>query len=796
MPDPRDSLQQALSTTYRLERELARGGMAVVYLAQDLKHQRRVALKVIRSDLTYPEAIERFTREIRLAARLQHPHILPVHDSGETGGQLWYTMPFVDGESLRDRLDREGSLPVADAIRIARQSAQALAYAHQHSVIHRDIKPENLLLTKDGSVLVADFGIARAIAGPTTTTSQPGAATRSSAQLTETGMAVGTPAYMAPEARLGAPADTRSDIYSLAAVLYEMLTGRMVVGGDGGFDLVLQQISRTGPGIRVLRPEVPRELEAAVQRGLQLDPAMRYASMEEFAAAMTGSPVPSSGNRRSRYVMPLIIAGTIVVSSVLLWGTLRSKASHITSLPGSVAVLPFQNVSGDTAEAYFAQGMADELTTSLAQLPGLKVAGQSAVARLKPGDQDLAHTGRELDVATILSGSVRRSGGRLRITVQLVSAADGVVLWADRYDRQMGDIFAVQDDITRSIASALEPRLAQSVQTRLAASHTADLAAYDLYLKGRYFWSRRGREGLNKAVQYFNEAVAIDPGFARAHAGLSMAYVVLPVFDSIQPASALARAERSAGRALGLDSSLAEAHLALAYVLKNRWQFAESEREFKSALALAPNDAAVHHWYGVMLYAVGRVEESVERLARARELDPFGSTIATDGAVALYGSRRFAESRRELERSYQLDSTKSDTHFMIALVELVSGRPDSALRWLASARRLGTGFDVRSYESVANRRLGRARQADSLFAAVRNAYVRGATTTPYDLAIAATAAGDRPAAMEAINRTMQAKSMIVTELTLPCDPLLDPLKSDPRFERLLQSVGMRMCPAA
>jgi TolB-like protein len=782
MTAPDSALQQALASSYRFERELGRGGMAVVYLAHDLKHDRRIALKVIRPDVAFAGAAERFSREIKLAARLQHPHILPVHDSGEAGGQLWYTMPFVDGESLRDRLDREGKLAITEAIRIVREAAQALAYAHEHSVIHRDIKPENLLLSGDGSLLVADFGIARAIAGPTAPTAQ--------AALTETGIAVGTPAYMAPEVRLGAPADARSEIYSLAAVLYELLTGKMLTPQGGlGVDLFMPD---TVPLVRAVRAEVPPEVDAVVRRGLHPNPEQRFGSMAEFGAALAGDGIAHPAVRRwPLLTVPLIALVAVGLSAFLLWKTLGGQAETTATTTASLAILPFEDAGGDTTDAYFGQGMADELTTTLAQLPGLRVAGRSAVARLS-GETDVRKAGRELGVASILAGSVRRSGGRLRVNVELSDVGSGLVLWAGRYDRAMGDIFTVQDEMTRAIATALEPQLLGF----LVSSHaTPNLEAYDLYLRGRYFWSRRGREGLHKAIQYFNQAIAADPSLARAHAGLSMAYVVLPVFDTLDPDSSLTMAERSAARALALDSSLAEANLALAYVLKNRWRFPESEREFRAALALAPNDATIPHWYGVMLYAVGRVEESVNQLTRARELDPFGSTIATDGAVALYGAGRLAESRAELARSYQLDSTKSDTQFMTGLVELAAGRLDSALYWLRAARRLGTGFDVRSYESVAYRRMGRVKEADSLVAAVQESYRRGGPTTPYDLAIAATAAGNRALALEAIQQTITARSLLVTELTLPCDPLLDPLKSDPRLETMLRAAGMTMCPA-
>ena len=780
------ALAEALSGSYRFVRELGRGGMAVVYLARDLKHDRNVALKVIRPDVTLPGAAERFAREIKLAARLQHPHILPVLDSGDVNGQLWYTMPFVEGETLRDRLDREKQLAISEAIRITREAAQALEYAHQHSVVHRDIKPENILLTTDGSVLVADFGIARALAGPATTTGSTGSTT----QLTETGVAMGTPAYMAPEQRLGVPADPRSDIYSLSAVLSELLTGRMVSSaGGGGFDQFLLQLSETGPRMRIARPEIPERVERAVGRGLQLDPAQRFSSMADFARALESpsGPQPRLTGAGRPAILVLVVA-SVVISAGLLIRAVTRKTGDGASGARSMAVLPFVNVSGDTAEAYFAQGMADELTTTLVKLSGVRLAGQSAVSRLRPEEMNAQDAGRRLDVENVLEGTVRRSGQRLRITVQLTSAHDGRVLWAERYDRDVQDVFQVQDEIARAIATALRATLTGSGST----AATEDLEAYDLYLKGRYFWSRRGSEGLAKAIEYFNRAVARDSSFARAHAGLSMAYAVLPVFQTVDTDSVTVLAERSAARALALDSSLADAHLALAYALKNRWRFEESEREFVAALALAPNDPVVHHWYGVLLYATGRPTESVNELTRARTLDPFGATIGTDAGIAFYAARQFHEARREVERSYQLDHSKNDNYLVIAWTQLALGFPDSAIVSLERAQRFGSGFDIRPYLSVAHRRLGERAKADSILAELDRDYARGKARA-FDLAIAAAGAGDRSRAVQALERTLKDRSLFVTEVSLPCEPLLDPIRSDPAFERLLAAAAMQPC---
>jgi eukaryotic-like serine/threonine-protein kinase len=782
-PDP--SLESALAASYRLDRELGRGGMAVVYLAHDKKHDRSVALKIIRPDADLAGAAERFTREIRLAARLQHPHILPVFDSGEAAGQLWYTMPFVEGESLRDQLEREHRLPVAEAVRIAREAAQGLAHAHEHSVIHRDIKPENLLLTKDDSVLVADFGIARAIA-PGTTTSGTG-----TTQLTETGIAIGTPAYMAPETRLGAPADVRSDIYSLAAVLYEMLTGKMLSPG-GGFsvDLLMNQ---TAPLVRASRSEVPPGVDVVIRRALHPDPAQRFESMREFGAALgrgtDASRVKGGPFRIGRYWL-IAVSLILVVSLSLFFRHKGSPAPTATRGVVSIAVLPFQNIGGDTTEVYLAQGMADEVTTSLVQHSDIQVASQNGLARIHPEMMTASEVGRVLRVNAVLNGTVRRLGNRLRITTELTSTSDGVVLWADHYDRELQDVFQVQDDITQSIVTSLTGALAARGQSHTRG--TGNLDAYDLYLRGRYFWSRRGREGITKALDYLTRATLADSTFAKAYGSLAMAYVVLPVFSKADPDSAMQLAEKNASRALALDSSLADAHLALAYLLKNRWRFAESEREFRSAIQLAPNDPVVHHWYGVFLYAIGRVNESVEQMSLARQLDPFGATIGTDGAVALYADRRYVDAREEAARSLALDSAKSDTWLTTGWIMLAQGKGDSAIMALNKAKQYGTGFDTRPFYSVGYRLMGRAAEADRLYHEVRENYLHGQGDA-YSFAIAATAAGDKAQALGAVAHVVSQRSFFVTELSLPCDPLLDALESDPYFTRTLQSAGMSPC---
>jgi TolB-like protein/tetratricopeptide (TPR) repeat protein len=791
-------LAEALRDRYVLEGELGRGGMAAVYLAHDLKHDRPIALKVLRPELAATLGLDRFRREIHLAARLQHPHILTVLDSGEAAGQLWFTMPYVEGESLRGRLIREGQLPIDAALRIAREAAQALQYAHEHGVIHRDIKPENLLLTTDGNTLVADFGIARALGG-------------GEERLTETGLSLGTPRYMSPEQASAERAlDARTDIYSLGCVLYEMLAGEPPFTGPTAQAILAKRFSEPAPSVRRVRPSVPEAVDLALQRALALVPADRFTTSAEFTRALQPSvttPADASaalrvGVRRPTWV-PVVIAAC-VVAAVLGGGLLLtrrgSSASNGIDKAGatglrSLAVLPFTSPDRDSANAYFGSGMAEELTTAFARVPGLRVASRGSASRFQDAGTTDAEIARQLGVQTILEGTVRRSGERIRVAARLVNPKDGTVLWADQYDRRLAEVFDVQDDMAQAIVTALRPTFVDTAQLAAARAvrGTEDLQAYDAYLDGRYYWARRGATGLRTAIGYFERALARDSNFARAWAGLSMAQVVLPLFTDLPPDSLLALASQNAERALRLDPTLADAHLALAYALKGQWRWDDSERQFREALARAPDDATVHHWYGVLLYVIGRTDEAVAQLRLAKQLDPLAVQIGTDLYYALYLARRYDEAFTEAMRVWAMDTTKADGSLQIGMIQLARGRPDRALLAFEAARRLGIGFDMRAFLSTTYRRLGRTRQADSLYGAVLDQY-RADRSLAYAAAIAATGAGDLDRAMTAVAQTIDRRSLFVTEISLPCDPLFDPLKQDPRFAKMLASVGMKVCP--
>jgi eukaryotic-like serine/threonine-protein kinase len=789
--DLRDQLQTTLGSAYTLDRELGGGGMSRVFVAHETRLGRRVVVKVLSPELAAGMSTERFEREMRVAAQLQDPRIVPVLTSGETGGIPFYTMPFVDGESLRARLMR-GRVPLAEAISLLRDIALALAHAHAHGIVHRDIKPENVLLSGTTAV-VTDFGIAKAI--ETSTNASAGAA------LTNQGIALGTPAYMAPEQALGeATVDARADIYAWGVVAFETLSGQHPFGTRGSSQaMVAAHLGESPPPLATRASEVPAGLSALIDRSLQKDPGERPPNADELVRALDAaghlSGVSAVPQRRTMSWALAAAVGIATIAAVML--TQRSRSTQVDDRSSSIrslAVMPFIGESGDTNTAYLGNGLTDALTTTLATLPELRVVANQSAATAGRG-MSASEAGRALGVDAVLEGAVYREQNRLRIRTLLTRVADGTVLWGDKYDHTSSNMFELEDDVTAAIMYELRGALTgeRAVVASGVPRGTADPVAYDLYLRGKYAWAKRGERGLLNAVDLFKNAIRRDSTFARAHAGLAMAYVVLPVFTaSLSVDSALALAARSANRALALDSSLADAHLALAYGLKMQWRWADAEPHFRAAVTLAPDDATVRHWYGVHLYARGDAKGSVSQMESARALDPFATTIAVDGAMALFAARRFRDARAEVRRAVVMDPTRSDSWFMQGLVQLADRDADSAIVSFEKARQLGTTFDMRPYVAAAHRASGRTVTADSIYANLQAAY-RDGRATPFDIALAAANVGDRATVFSALQRVVDRRDLLVTEVSLPCEPLFDSVRSDPRFAALLTSAGMLTC---
>jgi len=637
-------LATALADRYRVERELGQGGMATVYLAEDIKHSRKVAVKVLRPELAAALGPERFLREIETTANLRHPHILPLFDSGEAGQRgggegafLFYVMPLVEGESLRDRLDREKQLPVDDALQIAREVADALSYAHSRGVIHRDIKPENILL-ESGHAIVADFGIAKAVRAA------------GGEALTQTGMSVGTPSYMSPEQAAGEQdLDGRSDLYALACVLYEMLAGQPPFTGVTAEALVRQHLVVDAPPVTNYRPAVPASVAAALQRALAKSPADRFNPVAQFSEALRATPAvsapvpsPRKSGRGVAVLAGLLLAVAIV--GVVLW-----RRGSSTAPPGtaSVAVLPFVDLSPDHTSAYLGDGISETLINALANVPGLSVAARTSAFSFRDKSEDVREIGRQLGVTTVLEGSVQRAGDHLRVTAQLIKTADGLHLWSQSFDRGAGDIFAVQDEVAQAVVNALQLRLVTAADSGGTRGGTHNAEAYDAYLLGRYHWNRRTTEGMIDATAAFRKALALDSNYALAWSGLADSYVLsIPEeYDvpGINRDSTLVRAEAAARRAIALEPRLGEAYASLGEIVEYRDRREEAREAYRQAITLAPNYATGHQWYGYYLAGVNLWDDAIREMETAHRLDPLSHVITLSLAVFYDGADRFAD---------------------------------------------------------------------------------------------------------------------------------------------------------
>ncbi|HYW30503.1 MAG TPA: protein kinase [Gemmatimonas sp.] len=605
-------LADALGDRYRLDRELGVGGMATVYLAHDIRHAREVAIKVLRAELTDLVGRERFLREIRVAAALGHPHILPLLDSGEADAQLFYVMPVVRGESLRTRLEG-GPLPVGDAVRLVAQAAQALEHAHKAGVVHRDIKPENILL-QDGQALVTDFGIARAMDSAHGNT------------LTQAGMSVGTPAYMSPEQAVGETVDGRSDQYALGCVLYECLVGEPPFTGPTVQAVIAKRFVQTPADVHALREGVPRSVARALQRALQRTPIDRFESMAAFAGALLDSTTASTSTR----------------------------ASNVPEQ--SVAVLAFDSPSGIADDEFFADGITEEILTALAQHPELKVAGRASSFSFKGKHVDPRIIAEQLGVRTVLEGSVRRSRDRVRITARLVDAEDGYQIWSERYDRELEDVFAVQDEISVTIAQRLRATLAVNAPARRQRT-TASVEAYEAYLKGRALIYRRGRH-IRPGLAQMQKALAADPTYALAWAGIADTYTLLAYYGFMRVNEARGPAAEASQKALEFAPDLAEANASRGlYEVCLAWNWERGEELLTRAFALDPHYVQGAAWYHFFIRGnlFGRWREAADGIAQLVARDPLSAYAHGIGAAcAGYGGFE-GEARVHADRAIELD---------------------------------------------------------------------------------------------------------------------------------------------
>ena len=755
--------------------------MSRVFAATDISLDRSVVVKVLEPDLAAGVNVERFRREIQVAAKLQHAYIVPLLSAGVTGGLPYYTMPLVQGESLRAVLSSRGALPFPEVVRLMRDIAEALSYAHEHGIVHRDIKPENVLVT-EYHALVTDFGVAKALS----------AASSESGGLTSVGVALGTPAYMAPEQATGDPlTDHRADIYALGVVAYEMLAGQRVFSERSQQATMAAHAIEKPEPIERRRANTPSALGALVMRCLEKHPADRPQTAREVLVgldAVTSGIVPAAaieGNseaqipaRRTSWLIP---AGAmlLVLAVGLGWWLLNPREA--AARQAKLVVLPFENL-GNPADEYFADGLSEEVTNRLVKLPGLSIVARSSAAKYRKSGKNAQEIGRELDADYVLDGTVRwaRSAGgsnTIRVTPQLMKVSTGVQIWGEPFDAVLAEVFEVQTRIAENVAQALGGRLVQADRKALKRASTTSVKANDAYMLGRFHWKQRGTPGaLERAATFFQQAIDADPSFARAYSGLADTYSLFGYYQVDTTDEPMRRAKAAAMRAIELDSTLAEGYASLAEVLfyaEN--DFPRVKQLLERAIMLDPGYATAHQWYGELLWSIGQPRKSILALRKAKELEPLSAVITYSLAASLWTIGDRAAAEKEYLNALAIEPRHEGAHSFLGLLYAEQGKLDKAV-----AQFVAIGMQASKVEPVL-RGLGSP--------AARPAAIAALHSTPLKDPRIYAALGQLDSALAMLKRETGARARFSNTM-IRAVPWFRPMKGDPRYEALLERAGV------
>jgi serine/threonine-protein kinase len=809
---------------YRIVKQLGAGGMGEVYLAEDTRLDRKVAIKLLPAEFTQDvDRVWRFIQEAKAASALNHPNIITIYEIGEVDGTHYMATEFIDGQPLRQSIVSE-HLTHGVALEIAIQIASALAAAHEAGIIHRDIKPENVMVRRDGIAKVLDFGLAKLTERPSSEVDTD-AATKAKVT-TDPGAVMGTPQYMSPEQARGQKVDARSDIFSLGVVLYEMIAGRPPFDGVNALDLISAILQKEPQPLKSHVAEIPPELQRIVGKALRKDREDRYQTARDlladlkdlkeelaFAAKQAragqterhevvtapaealpttgGAAAPMTSSAKiilgeiKRHKLGVTLALVMLLAAVAALGYFAFNLRQTSGPIESIAVLPFVNASGNADVEYLSDGMTETLISSLSQLPKLNVKARSSVFRYKGKEFDLPKIAQELKVQAILNGRVVQRGEQLTLSLELIDAQTENVIWSESYNRQQTDLVSLQSEIARDVSTKLKARLSGADQAKVAKTYTTNAEAYRLYLQGRFYWNKREEREFRKAIEYFNQAVALDPNYALAYVGLADAYASLSGFGFMPPTEAIPKARDFAHRASSLDDSLAEPRATLGYLLvQYEYDFAGSEREFKRAIELNPNYAMAHQWYGEMLSNVGRFDEAAAEYRRNLEIEPLSLPDNWAYGRFLYYARRFDDALAQLMKTIELDPGFARAHRTLSEVYWVRGNYANAVE--ARAR----FFELRGEPE-------KATLIRETFAKVGwSGYLRLVTAensplkesnNNWALAKAYLALGEKDKALAELNKAYE--NRISSVIWFKTDPQLDPLRDDPRFQELLRKIG-------